>query len=423
MYENKSYKASFINKGGESNQHLVIGKRITDRIKAVKLIIANKELAYQSEVREKCASDLIAANEEIVHQNEEKENRAAELILANKELVYQNEEKENRATELILANEELAYQNEEKENRAAELILANKELVYQNGEKENRAAELVLANEELAYQNAEKENRAAELVLANEELAYQNAEKEKRAAELILANKELAVSNAELEQFIFVASHDLQEPLRMITSFMTQLEKKYGDVVDEKGRQYINFAMDGAKRMRQIILDLLSFSVAGSVEDDIEEVDCEKLINEIIAQNHRQAEELQARFNLGKLPVIETYRKPLRQVFQNLVSNSLKYCKQGKPPVISITCKQTKTHVRFAIKDNCIGIASEYFDKIFIIFQRLHNRDEYSGTGMGLAITKKIVENLGGEIWVKSEEGEGSTFYFTILKNAGPCKA
>jgi signal transduction histidine kinase len=395
MNGNKNNQAPFDNKDNEANKLFVIRKRITDRIKAVKLIMDNKELADQNEAREKCASDLIAANEEIVHQNEEKENRAAELVLANKELAYQNEEKENRATELILANEELVYQNEEKESRAAELILANEELVYQNEEKEKRAAELILANEELAYQNEEKE---------------------KRAAELIIANKELAVSNAELEQFIFVASHDLQEPLRMITSFMTQLEKKYGDVVDEKGRQYINFAVDGAKRMRQIILDLLSFSVAGSVEDDVEEVDSKELINEIIAHCRRQAEELQAGFNLGELPVMQTYRKPLRQIFQNLVGNSLKYHKQDKPPVISITCKQTKTHFRFAVEDNGIGIASEYFDKIFIIFQRLHNNDDYSGTGMGLAITKKIVENLGGKIWVKSQVGKGSIFYFTILK-------
>jgi light-regulated signal transduction histidine kinase (bacteriophytochrome) len=374
MNINENDNTSFINRSSEPIQQVVMRKRITDRIKAVKLIMDNKELADQNEAREKCASDLVAAKEEIA---------------------YQNEENENCETELTLAREEIAFQNEEKENRAAELILAN---------------------EELAYQNEEKENRAAELILANEELVYQNEEKEKRAAELIIANKELAVSNAELEQFIFVASHDLQEPLRMITGFMAQLERKYGDIVDDKGRQYINFAMDGAKRMRQIILDLLSFSVAGSVEDDIEEVDAEKLINEIITHNRRQAEELQATFNFRELPVMQTYKKPLRQIFQNLIGNSLKYHKQDEKPVISITCKQTKTHFQFAVEDNGIGIAPEYFDKIFIIFQRLHNNDEYSGTGMGLAITKKIVENLGGKIWVKSQEGKGSTFYFTILK-------
>ena len=228
--------------------------------------------------------------------------------------------------------------------------------------------------------------------------------------------KELAISNAELEQFAFVASHDLQEPLRMVTSFMTQLEKKYGDVVDEKGRQYIRFAVDGAKRMRQIILDLLDFSRVGSLDDDTEDVDFNKLMNEIQALYRRQIEELHAKINFENLPVLHIHKTPVRQVFQNLVGNSLKYHRTKVAPVIDISCTETKTHYQFSVKDNGIGIAREYFDKIFIIFQRLHNKDEYSGTGMGLAITKKIVESLGGKIWLESEEGQGSTFYFTLLK-------
>jgi PAS domain S-box-containing protein len=229
--------------------------------------------------------------------------------------------------------------------------------------------------------------------------------------------KELAISNAELEQFAYVASHDLQEPLRMVTSFMTQLEKKYGDVVDDKGRQYIQFAVDGAKRMRQIILDLLDFSRVGRTEDDLEEVNFNNLINEISALYRRQIEEVQASIIFEGLPTFQTYKTLMRQVFQNLISNSLKYHKIDEPPVIEISCKENATTYQFSIKDNGIGIASEYFDKIFIIFQRLHNKDEYSGTGMGLAIAKKIIENLGGKIWVKSEEGKGSTFYFTLLKS------
>ncbi len=229
--------------------------------------------------------------------------------------------------------------------------------------------------------------------------------------------KELAISNAELEQFAYVASHDLQEPLRMVTSFMTQLEKKYGDVVDDKGKQYIHFAVDGAKRMRQIILDLLDFSRVGRTEDDLEEVNFNKLTDEILALYRRQTEELQARVIFENLPTFQTYKTPMRQVFQNLIGNSLKYHKANEAPVISITCKETKTHFQFSFKDNGIGISPEYFDRIFIIFQRLHNKDEYSGTGMGLAITKKIIENFGGKIWVESVEENGSTFYFTMLKN------
>jgi PAS domain S-box-containing protein len=229
--------------------------------------------------------------------------------------------------------------------------------------------------------------------------------------------KELAISNAELEQFAYVASHDLQEPLRMVTSFMTQLEKKYSDVVDDKGKQYIHFAVDGAKRMRQIILDLLEFSRVGRTEDDLEDVNLNNLVNEILALYRKQIEEKKARIVFDNLPVIHTYKTPFRQVLQNLISNSLKYQGHRTVPLITISYTESNTHWQFSVKDNGIGIDAAYFDKIFIIFQRLHNKDEYSGTGMGLAITKKIVENLGGKIWIESEVGKGSTFHFTTLKN------
>lgn len=228
--------------------------------------------------------------------------------------------------------------------------------------------------------------------------------------------KQLAISNAELEQFAYVASHDLQEPLRMVTSFLTQLERKYGQAIDDRGKQYIHFAVDGAKRMRQIILDLLDFSRIGRTEDDLEKVDINKLINEILVLYRRQMEELNATITFGELPQLYTYKTPLRQVFQNLIANSLKYHQANVAPLIHISCKENETLYLFSVQDNGIGIEKEYFEKIFIIFQRLHNKDEYSGTGMGLAISKKIVENLGGKIWVRSAIGEGSTFYFTILK-------
>nr|WP_294946989.1 PAS domain S-box protein [uncultured Mucilaginibacter sp.] len=229
--------------------------------------------------------------------------------------------------------------------------------------------------------------------------------------------KELAISNAELEQFAYVASHDLQEPLRMVTSFLTQLERKYNAIIDDKGKQYIHFAVDGAKRMRQIILDLLEFSRVGKLEDKLEEVDINTLIKDILALYRKQIDEKHAKVLFEGLPVMVAYKTSLRQVFQNLISNSLKYSRSGVVPLIHITCNDNDTHWCFAVKDNGIGIDSEYFEKIFIIFQRLHGKNEYSGTGMGLAVTKKIVESLGGKIWVESTEGAGCDFYFTILKN------
>ncbi|MES2727538.1 MAG: ATP-binding protein, partial [Bacteroidota bacterium] len=229
--------------------------------------------------------------------------------------------------------------------------------------------------------------------------------------------KELYISNQELEQFAYVASHDLQEPLRMVTSFLTQLEKKYIDVIDDKGKQYIHFAVDGAKRMRQIILDLLDFSKLGKMEDKLEPVDINELLKEVLSLFYKKIEEKQAVICIDEMPTVLSFTAPLRQIFQNLIGNSLKYQQVGISPNISISAKELDTHWEFSVADNGIGIDALYFDKIFIIFQRLHHKQEYSGTGMGLAITKKIIENLGGRIWVESEEGKGSTFYFTIIKN------
>ncbi|MBC7439681.1 MAG: PAS domain S-box protein [Flavobacterium sp.] len=229
--------------------------------------------------------------------------------------------------------------------------------------------------------------------------------------------KRLAISNEELEQFAYVASHDLQEPLRMVTGFLTQIEKKYENLLDEKGKKYIYFAVDGAKRMRQIILDILEFSRIGKNENKLEEINLNDIIKETKLLFIKQIEEKNAVICCNELPLIKSYLPPVRQIFQNLISNSLKYSQSELSPNITISSKEDDYEWKFEITDNGIGIDSAYFDKIFIIFQRLHNKDEYSGTGIGLAITKKIIENLGGQIWVTSIEGEGSSFYFTIPKN------
>ena len=231
---------------------------------------------------------------------------------------------------------------------------------------------------------------------------------------LVLQAKELAFSNSELQQFAYVASHDLQEPLRTITSFLNLLEKKYNDHIDDKGKQYIQFAVDGAHRMRQIIIDLLEFSRAGNAEDKREEVNVQQLVKEIRQSFQKQLQEQGAQILYDNLPVMQTVKGPIRQVFQNLIANGLKYQKPGNMPVITLTCKEEEKQWVFSVKDNGIGIKKVDFDTIFIIFRRLHSKEEYAGTGMGLCITKKVVEYLGGEIWVESEEGTGSIFNFTV---------
>lgn len=228
--------------------------------------------------------------------------------------------------------------------------------------------------------------------------------------------RELALSNAELEQFAYVASHDLQEPLRMVTSFLVQIDKKYKAQLDEKAHQYIEFAVDGARRMRQIILDLLDFSKIGKHDDGLEQISLSNIVSDVLQLQGKLIEESDAQFQIGDLPILNTFRSPMVQVFQNLIGNAIKYRKKDIPPYIRINSFESDTEWLFSIEDNGIGIEKEYFDRVFIIFQRLHSKNQYSGTGMGLAIVKKILENLRGRIWITSKPGFGSTFYFTIPK-------
>ena len=239
---------------------------------------------------------------------------------------------------------------------------------------------------------------------------------ERRKIEIQLneALESVKKTNNELEQFAYVASHDLQEPLRMVTSFLSQLEKKYGESLDEKAKEYIYYAVDGAKRMRHIILDLLEYSRAGKSNEKLKDVDINDVIQEIEILHSQQILELNAKIIKINLPIINTHKTPIRQVFQNLISNGLKYQKIGTPPEITISCNKENSNWHFAVSDNGIGIEPAYHDKIFVIFQRLHNKEEYSGTGIGLAITKKIIESMGGSIWLKSEKNMGCAFHFTI---------
>ncbi|MCF4102687.1 PAS domain S-box protein [Gillisia sp. M10.2A] len=227
---------------------------------------------------------------------------------------------------------------------------------------------------------------------------------------------ELAVSNAELEQFAYIASHDLQEPLRMVTSFLTQLQKKYDNQLDKKAQQYIHFATDGAVRMRQIILDLLEYSRVGKMNYQFEEIDLNKMLDEIIHLHKNLIIENDAIVVYENLPTIQAAGTPLQRLLSNLLSNALKYHQIGRNPVIQIEVKEDPEFWQISVIDNGIGITEQFFDKIFVIFQRLHSKDQYTGTGIGLAICKKIVENHEGTIWVESQVDRGSTFHFTIKK-------
>ena len=308
--------------------------------------------------------------------------------------------------ELILANKELLFQNEEKEKRAAELIIANDELAFQNREKENRAAELIIANKELVFQNEEKGKRATELIIANEELAFQNEEKEKRAAELTIANKEL-------EQLTYITSHDLQQPLRTISNYMQVFEEDYLERLDDNARNYIRSVNNAAKRMSILIQALLDFSRLGR-NKKLTHVDCKKLITNVIADLQMMISNANAIISVGEMPALNVYEIEIGQLFQNLITNAIKFQQKDTSPQIQIRAKKKGEKWQFSVSDNGIGIDPAHYDRIFDIFQRLHNSNEYEGNGIGLANCKKIVELHQGEIWIESSPGEGTIFNFTI---------
>ncbi|MEX0684990.1 MAG: PAS domain S-box protein [Balneolales bacterium] len=229
-------------------------------------------------------------------------------------------------------------------------------------------------------------------------------------------SKELERSNEELEQFAFITSHDLQEPLRMISSFMDQLKRKYKDQLDDKALQYIHFATDGAKRMKQVILDLLEYSRAGQSTDSTEKINMNAVLEEYQLLRRKLIAEKSVDIKVSELPVVHSYKAPLTQTLHCLIDNAIYYSREGIPPHIDISVEKRGDDWKFRIQDNGIGIDPKFFEKIFIIFQRLHNRDQYEGTGIGLSIAKKHVESWGGEIWLESIPGKGTTFYFTVPK-------
>ena len=362
------------------------------------------------------SDELMEANKELAFQHVEKEKRAAELGIANRELVFQNGEKEKRAEELIIANKELAFQNDEKEKRAAELIIANKELVFQNEEKEKRAEELRIANKELAFQNDEKEKRAAELIIANKELAFQNEEKEKRAAELIIANKELLA-------FTYISSHDLQEPLRKIQTFVTVILENENENLSEKGKHNFLRMQLAAGRMQQLIEDLLAFSRISTTDHKFEKADLGIIIEEIKADLKDTMQDKHAIIDAIDLSPANIIPFQFRQLMYNLISNALKFSRPDIPAYIIIRSKivrgnklnnpklsSEKKYCHIVVKDNGIGFEPEFSERIFEVFQKLHSKEVYAGTGIGLAIVKKIVENHNGMITATSELNKGATF-------------
>jgi len=371
--------------------------------------------------RKQLEKELAITLKELTSQNKNAEKLASELIITKLNIKYENEEKLKRAEELVIANIELAFQNSEKIKRAAELAIANKELAFQNEEKEKRAAELILTNKELAFQSEEREKRAAELAIANKELAFQNEEKEKRAAELAIAKMNAEESNRLKSAFLANMSHEIRTPMNGILGFSEILKKP--NLSGEQQHKYIEIIEKSGKRMLNIINDIVDISKieAGLMKMDIKESNINEQVEYIYTffKPEVEAKGMQLFFK-KTLQVIEatikTDREKLFAILTNLVKNAIKYSNEGS---IEFGYEKKGDYLEFFVKDTGIGIPKDSQKSIFQRFNQVDitNKAARQGAGLGLSITKAYIEMLGGKIWVESEEGIGSTFYFTLPYN------
>ena len=310
----------------------------------------------------------------------------------------------------------LTIQNEEIEKLAAALITAHKKLILQEEVKEERAEALIIANKELVFQNEEKEKRAAELVIANKELVFQNEEKEKRAAELVIANKELL-------SFSYVASHDLQEPLRKIKTFAGRILEKENQNLSDAGKFQFQRMLIAARRMQNLIEDLLAFSRLNTAERKFENTDLGLIVEEVKNEFKETIQEKHGTIIITKMCKATVIPFQFRQLMQNLIGNSLKFFHPEKPLRIIIKShislgkkldneqlSPEKNYCHISVTDNGIGFDPKYKHQIFEVFERLHNKEEYQGTGIGLAIVKKIVDHHGGIITAFGRLNKGARF-------------
>jgi len=274
-----------------------------------------------------------------------------------------------------------------------------------------------LEETQLAILNILEDAEDEKIMLRNTQKAVINIledySAEKASVEKI--NIRLERSNKEIEQFAYIASHDLQEPLKTISNYVGLLVRRYKGKLDQDADQYLEVIKGATGRMQSLIKDLLDYSRVGN--DKIKEpIDCNILVNDILSDMALSISESKSVIHLEKLPIVHCYSTEIKSLFQNLISNAIKFRKKDYHPTISISAQAKGMEWHFVVRDDGIGIEKKYYDKLFVIFQRLHNKDEYSGTGIGLAQCKKIVEHHGGTIWVESELGTGSTFNFTIPK-------
>ena len=381
-------------------------KTIDQQIKQLKtLTVANPDQQQQIKSLEPLLTQKLAELKQTIDLRKNQGFKAAASVVLT-----------NRGEQLMDQMRKLIQQMKEDENQQLQNWLTEKE---ENAQREQwtflGGIVLTLFAFYLVYQAVQREiteRRQAEASIKqlNEELEVRV---QKRTAELKEANTNLLYSNQELEQFAYVASHDLQEPLRAVNSYAQLIARKYQGNLDAKADKYLGYIMEGATRMQQLINDLLSFSRVGTQRKPLVPTACEVVLTQVLDNLKVAITESHAVVTHDPLPTVIGDATQLIQLFQNLIGNAIKFHGQ-EPPLVHITALEQENEWAFEVRDNGIGIEPEYFERIFTIFQRLHSRSEYPGTGIGLAVCKKIVERHGGRIWVESTPGVGTTFHFTI---------
>jgi PAS domain S-box-containing protein len=282
------------------------------------------------------------------------------------------------------------------------------EALLEQGRQDESSAEIVLQSRAGKHVPVLLSTRALQLdALRGVCMVVTDISRQKRVEE------ELRRSNADLEQFAYVASHDLQEPLRMVTSYVQLLQRHYQGQLDAEADIFIGYAVDGTMRMQTLIHDLLAYSQVGRANREHAPTDCARVLEQVQANLAVTLADADATITAGSLPTLLADASQIAQLFQNLISNAIKF-HGAEPPQIHISATRRDREWVFAVRDNGIGIDPQYVERIFVIFQRLHTRAEYPGTGIGLAICKKIVDYHGGQMWIESQPGEGTTFLFTI---------
>lgn len=445
---------------------------------ATELTLVKNELAFQYMETRKREYQLRIAIREIIYQNHQKEKRAEELLLANKKLTFQIIEKEKRAEVLLLTNKELSIQNLKIENNTAKLTIANTELEKAKEKfrqvVESAHNAMVLSNSKgiitfinrqteilFGYNRSELVGRKLEILiperfrelyqLHKKELLTQTETRHLVSGQEVFSlakdNTEIPVEiilnpiettdghmvlisiiditehkfhedmlrkqNVELEQFAYLASHDLQEPLRTISNYMALFEEEYLDVLDNTARTYLKSVNSTTSRIRTMVKSLLDYSRLNTQKEPIT-VNLKTLVNEVMADLDNLIRKSGTHIEVSEMPVLKVYEAEMRQLFQNIIANAIKFHRKDVLPEIRIGAEKINETWKFSIADNGIGIAPAHFEKVFEIFKSLNTNGKYSGYGIGLAICRKIVRMHKGEIWIESTLGKGTTFYFTL---------